>query len=83
MYSTWRSGESRGYCDLHRRGLELLLVLCGIATWFDGRRNEVWELGDRLSTEGEGVSRGKPFVLERLGAVPEAGKVSNVSSDGR
>jgi hypothetical protein len=23
MYSTWRSGESRGYCALQRRGLKL------------------------------------------------------------
>ena len=81
MNSTWRSEESNGYCDLHRRGLEL----CGIAMVFaymfsDGRRSNVWELGERLRTDGDGVSRGSPLGLARLDVAtgPES-----VSSDGR
>lgn len=81
MNSTWRSGECNGYCDLHRRGLEL----CGIATVFaytfsDGRRNNVWELGERLRTDGDGVSRGSPLGLARLDVAPDP---ESVSSDGR
>lgn len=77
MNSTWRSEESNGYCDLHRRGLEL----CGIATVFaytfsDGRRNNVWELGERLSTDGDGVSRGSPLGLARLEVAPDPESVS-------
>lgn len=81
MNSTWRSGESRGYCDLHRRGLDDLEELCGIATRSDGRRNDACELGERFITEGEGVSRGNVLVLGRLEAVPLPG--DDASSDGR
>lgn len=81
MNSTWRSEESNGYCDLHRRGLEL----CEIATVFayvfsDGRRSNVWELGERLSTDGDGVSRGNALGFARLDVAPDP---ESVSSDGR
>ena len=75
MNSTWRSEESNGYCDLHRRGLDDLEKLCGIATRSDGRRNDACELGERFTTEGEGVSRGNVLVLGRL--------EDDASSDGR
>lgn len=70
MNSTWRSVESNGYCDLHRRGFDDL-ALCGIATRLtgalsDGRRNDVCELGDRFSFDGDGVNRGNVLVLGRF-----------------
>lgn len=69
MYSTWRSGESTGYCDLHRRGLWPATLSA------DVRRVEECEpLGERPTKEGAGDSRGRPFVL---------GFVDRVSFDGR
>jgi hypothetical protein len=69
MYSTWRSGESTGYCDLHRRCLK------PTAFSADVRRVEECEpLGDRPMKDGAGDSRGRPFVL---------GFVERVSFDGR
>lgn len=54
MYSTWRSDESSGYCDLHRR------CLTGFSP--EARRNEVCEiLGDRPVKEAAGESRGGAF----------------------
>lgn len=69
MYSTWRSGESSGYCDLHRRGLE------PTALSVDERRSDLREpLGERPTKEAAGDSRGSPFVL---------GFVDKESFDGR
>lgn len=61
IYSTCRSGEFRGYCDLHRRrGFDTCSIFSA-----DGRCNDVVELaGDRLRTEGDGDSRGNPLALE-------------------
>jgi hypothetical protein len=58
MYSTWRSGESNGYCALHRRGL------WPTAFSVDVRRNEACEpLGDLPIKEAAGERRGSPLVL--------------------
>lgn len=55
IYSTWRSGESRGYCDLYR----LFFVW---RPWSDcstdRRRDDVRELGVLLSIEPAGDSLG-------------------------
>lgn len=60
--STWRSGEFRGYCDLHRRGIE---PWAGFSA--DRASRDVAELlGVRLTIEGEGDSRGKPLDLKEL-----------------
>lgn len=78
--STWRSEEFRGYCDLHRRGIE---PWTGLSAGFTADRasREVTELlGVCLSIEGEGDSRGKPLDLEWLGAV--VGEVRLELSDG-
>lgn len=60
MYSTWRSDESRGYCDLHRRCLK------PTAFSVDDRRNDECEceaLGERPRKDGAGERRGSPFVF--------------------
>lgn len=58
MYSTWRSGESSGYWDLHRRGF------APTALSVDVRLNDAWDpLGDRRTKEVDGESRGSPLVL--------------------
>jgi hypothetical protein len=62
MYSTWRSDESKGYCDLHRRDFEAR----GAARWSaEGRRTDLELLGALfLTTEGDGDNRGKPLDFE-------------------
>lgn len=58
IYSTWRSGESSGYCDLHRR------CLYPAEFSVDVRRKDIWEpLGERPTNDGEGESRGRPLVF--------------------
>lgn len=58
IYSTWRSGESSGYCDLHRRGLKP--AACSV----DVRRNDAFELlCERPTKEVAGESRGSSLVL--------------------
>lgn len=60
MYSTWRSDESRGYWDLHRRCLK------APALSVEERWNDRWEceaLGERPRNEGAGERRGSPLVL--------------------
>lgn len=58
IYSTWRSGESSGYCDLQRRGLKL-----EVAFSVDARLKEPCELlGERPIKEAAGESLGRPLV---------------------
>lgn len=65
MYSTCRSGESRGYCDLHRRGLG---YRAEGPLPSERRRAEFPELLGvrRWMMEGEGERRGWPLTLEGL-----------------
>lgn len=68
MYSTCFSGESSGYCDLHRRGLKL-----GTAFSEDMRRIEACEpLGDRRAKDVAGERRGSPLAFGLLGAERES-----------
>jgi hypothetical protein len=68
MYSTWRSGESRGYCALHRRGLKLDTAFSA-----DVRRYEPCELlGERPIKEAAGDNRGRPLVWRLFEAERES-----------
>lgn len=60
MYSTCRSDESRGYCDLHRRCLK------PTAFSVEDRWSDLCEceaLGERPRKDGAGERRGSPLVL--------------------
>ena len=68
MYSTWRSGESSGYCALQRRGLKL-----EAAFPVDVLLKEPCELlGERPIKETAGESRGTPLVWRLFEAERES-----------
>lgn len=68
MYSTWRSGESSGYCALQRRGLKP-----EFAWSVDVLRKEPCELlGERPIKEAAGESRGRPLVWRLFEAERES-----------
>lgn len=80
MNSTWRSGESRGYCDLHRRGFETGPAVC----WSRRRIFDASELlGECFWTnDGEGDRRGSPFDfggLEDEFPVPSDVRIGSVT----
>lgn len=68
IYSTWRSGESRRYCDLYR-------FFLAWPPWADRGRDDVRELGDLPSTEAAGDSRGS--LLPLFGLPEDAADAGN------
>lgn len=74
MYSTWRSGESRGYCDLHRRTL-----VPGVPFSIDRRCTDLRALlGGRPMNDGEGDSLWASFVVVKPNDSPKPASLAAV-----